>query len=124
MAEKKPAKPVKSIGTDPFADIADAVWQDIGVTPKEPEKTAVWQDIGVTTKEPEKTEVWQDIGVTPESPDTKAASPENTPSEKAALGIEIHDEADMALVAWLYGEESPPDEAATPAANGAVRDKP
>ncbi len=85
MTEKKPAKPEKSIGNDPFADIADEVWQNLGVTP-----------------------------ANQGAPDKKAASPEDIASKKAAPIIEIHDEADMALVAWLNEADLPPDKNPSP----------
>ncbi|MBN2006699.1 MAG: hypothetical protein JXA21_25320 [Anaerolineae bacterium] len=69
-------------------------------------------------------EIWKEIGVAPGTADAETASPGNTPSEKAAPIIEIRDEADMALVAWLYQEESSPDNATTPPDDGDARDRP
>lgn len=92
------------------------------MTEKKPSKSG--KAIGTDPFADVAADVWQGIGVTPEAPDTKTASSENTPSEKAALIIEIHDEADMALVAWLYQEETLQDDAPPPPAGDAVRDKP
>jgi len=54
-------------------------------------------------------DAWEEIGVAPEaeSGDAADASP---PPESAAPVIEIQDEADMALAAWLYLDHTAPHE--------------